>query len=382
MVGGGFMKAKVGILFLVFCLMAVLPSAGPGQAQANLIDLGSLGGGYSMALDINNRGQVVGTSTTPDGRGHAFLWEKGQMTALDLPEGVYTSARYISDSGIIAGTITYSFVGSIQHTFVWEQGQVTILDTLGGGYSAPTGINNRGQVIGVSRTLEGAGHAFIWQAGELISLEIPGMRSTRANAITPSGQVLVVGWNELHESRAFIWKDGQFTDLGTLGGCCTMALAMNDSGQVSGTSTNAAGEWRLFTWRNGRMTDLGPLPTPNFSVPALNNAGVIAVNISMEEGPQGFRWERGSLQRLEDPYGIEVYTHAINNRGDIIGSIQIRLETGETHAAVWDRQGRLTVLGTLGGLQSETTAINARGQVVGYSATLDGQLRGFLWEGK
>ena len=37
-------------------------------------DLGTLGGRFSRALDINDHGQVVGISTLANGQTHATLW--------------------------------------------------------------------------------------------------------------------------------------------------------------------------------------------------------------------------------------------------------------------------------------------------------------------
>ena len=39
--------------------------------------LGTLGGHQSVAYDINNVGQTVGTSTTSAGRFHAFIYQAG-----------------------------------------------------------------------------------------------------------------------------------------------------------------------------------------------------------------------------------------------------------------------------------------------------------------
>jgi len=41
-----------------------------------MTDLGTLGGNFSGPVAINDRGQVVGYSTTASGELHAFLWEK------------------------------------------------------------------------------------------------------------------------------------------------------------------------------------------------------------------------------------------------------------------------------------------------------------------
>jgi probable HAF family extracellular repeat protein len=45
-------------------------------------DLGTLGGDYSFALDVNDVGEVVGWSNTANGEMHAFLWRDGTMTDL------------------------------------------------------------------------------------------------------------------------------------------------------------------------------------------------------------------------------------------------------------------------------------------------------------
>jgi probable HAF family extracellular repeat protein len=85
-------------------------------------DLGTLGGGYSEAYGINDRGEVVGVSLTASGEFHAFLWRHGTMTDLGLLTGATNStARIINDRGQILGQAGLpSEVPEPRQAVVWE----------------------------------------------------------------------------------------------------------------------------------------------------------------------------------------------------------------------------------------------------------------------
>jgi probable HAF family extracellular repeat protein len=69
-------------------------------------DLGTLGGGYSSANDVNDSGTIVGVSLDLGEDPHAFIEQDGRMLALDTivdppPEGTVTEAASINDDGRI-----------------------------------------------------------------------------------------------------------------------------------------------------------------------------------------------------------------------------------------------------------------------------------------
>ena len=121
-----------------------------------MIDLGTLGGQYSIARAINERTQVVGETSTAEFRvSRAFLWYRGTMRSLGtLPGGDLSSATDINDHGKVVGYATLPGVdGSTgpQVGFLYSSGKMRDLNTLidrGSGWFVVNaeGINNSGQI--------------------------------------------------------------------------------------------------------------------------------------------------------------------------------------------------------------------------------------------
>ena len=128
-------------------------------------DLGTLGGSYSRAIDINTAGQVIGASQIAgEGATHFFLWSSGGgMVDLNATVNAdITDVVEINDAGQIIGTYT---TNGQSHAFLYTPGTgLHDLGTLGGTTSAPTGLNNNGDVVGSSTTASSASHAFLWTA--------------------------------------------------------------------------------------------------------------------------------------------------------------------------------------------------------------------------
>ncbi|MDH6186028.1 hypothetical protein [Polaromonas sp. CG_23.6] len=101
-------------------------------AAAGMQDLGTLGGRNSDALALNALGQVVGNSDTANGTdpaaaplGHAFFWSPTGPTAgrmLDLGTlagGVSSATADLNDSGQVVGTSGTSATSPLPHAFIW-----------------------------------------------------------------------------------------------------------------------------------------------------------------------------------------------------------------------------------------------------------------------
>jgi probable HAF family extracellular repeat protein len=93
--------------------------------SGKLTDLGDLGGGWTFSAAINDRSQIVGTSTLPGSKPQdhhaAFVWQDGKMTQLPGSDlgGPETYAGAINDRGDIVGTSCYGAGDCAGHILLW-----------------------------------------------------------------------------------------------------------------------------------------------------------------------------------------------------------------------------------------------------------------------
>lgn len=387
------------------------------NSQYTLIDLGTFGGPDSTVSTayitgpteiLNNQGTVVGFADTaaadpfpafcfdgyvvsylvPDcNLANAFESQNGTLTKLNGLAQDSAAATAINSNGEIAGIAENGETDPLDPGFpelravLWKGQQITNLGTFGGTESYVGGVNNRGEVSGAALNTTPDPYSFIGVFGQ--------------------------GNPNQTQTHAFVWKHGVMTDIGTLGGpdsgCCNTGggAFINQRGQISGDSyTNDVPNYdsgiptdHPFLWTPGKgMQDLGTLGGDEIATDeGLNDRGEVigSMYLAGDQDHQPYLWDGKKLINLGTFGGPDGDTAAINNAGEVAGwggttSQCPGIEGGDAMAFLW-RNGHKIKLGFLPQTDySLPLWINSKTQVVGLAfdcGSSSGYGGAFLWEG-
>lgn len=285
----------------VLCLGAA--SAGLHAAGVYILtDLGTLGGTNSVALGINNLGQVVGQSDTgnPISSIEAFLYSGGPMVGLGAGAGSDSSARGINDAGQIVGNFLPQIADG-RHGFLLSGGSWLDLGTLGGTISSASAINAGGAVVGTSRLGDESDRAYLINGGPMTSLGTLASGTSIATGINGSGQVVGSSHALSGDRHAYLYSGGSMADLGTLGGSTSQAQDINNSGQVVGRS-DITGDTSVhpFLYSAGVMLDLGTLGGSSGTANGINNFGQVVGQSSTGSATHAFLYTGGAMVDLSE----------------------------------------------------------------------------------
>ncbi len=166
--------------------------------------------------------------------------------------------------------------------------RVTILPSLGGGVTNPCAINDRGQIVGLSRTADGAYHGFLWDREHGME-DLGGLGGCRD--INNAGWIAGTISDPNVENGAFIRDpNGTLHFLGDLGGGKSAAVALNDRNQVAGTSVDANGVRHAFFW--DQANGMRSIMEQDDRVEAINDAGqVLGYAETATQLCQPFLWD-------------------------------------------------------------------------------------------
>jgi uncharacterized membrane protein len=191
---------------------------------ANFISLVVPGSNFTLPLDINEHGVIVGRYAAA-GHTHGFLRdETGNYTTIDFPGSSFTVLGAISDSGAISGWYILPATPAIRHGFALKDGVFTTIDPPGSTFTNITGINERGDLSGRYCTLGvcplggGSFHGFLVRNGVLTTFDVPGANETSPFKLEPNGTLAGVFTDAGGPGRLFVLSNGQFTTYPPLNG--------------------------------------------------------------------------------------------------------------------------------------------------------------------
>jgi len=135
-------------------LTDVAAASAQGQAKLAVIDLGPFDNNRNDILAINDCGQAVGVSLNAGtGRVEAFIEEQGERSSLGTLGGSFSIARDINNRGeVVGGSLTEG--DDSYHGFVYRNNRLFDLNAMlepGTGWELiqAFAINNRGEILGV-----------------------------------------------------------------------------------------------------------------------------------------------------------------------------------------------------------------------------------------
>lgn len=189
---------------------------------------------YVSPSGLNNRNQVVGTVSPPEG-GKGFIWHPNYQVVIHSGNVYFRGINNVGQ----AIALIYSESGLGAKPFLWNNGlQPLQLPDIANVNGWPTSINDHTQIVGQYSHPGGAHGLFypaFWRAdGSFMALSNLGYLGT-ASAINNHGQI--VGYlttdgplvSQYFNRKAVIWPSPNSRPI-FIGGAC--AYAINDAGQI------------------------------------------------------------------------------------------------------------------------------------------------------
>lgn len=254
-------------------------STGPGGV--GLRGLGSAGGSWSTAADINNAGQIVGATQIGDGTSRGYIASGGAMTTVGTLGRNNGLLSRINDRGQVVGlswnkygtrplNLPQDYLGVVGDT----SGALRIFSGPAGQPLQGQGINEQGQVVGETVSVgNGPGPRLVFVTGPDATAPVPVFADTVGalginNAGVVTGQRAVIA--AIRGGTAFIGTPGgtqEYLDFSGVanylpgyvnapGGdqylkTTSYGIALNELGQVAGRFQTSATSFAFITGPDG-----------------------------------------------------------------------------------------------------------------------------------
>ncbi|MCB9770424.1 MAG: DUF3466 family protein [Candidatus Omnitrophica bacterium] len=206
-----------------------------------------------------------------------------------------------------------------------------------------------------------------------------GMYPSRVNN---SGTVVGILTGRLQGTEAFVWREetGR-NDLKLDSESLSFANDISDSGLVVGHVGDQKGASRAYSWMSQNLDfDFSPFEEGQSIAYGVNTDGYMVGQVGENalSNFEAFRYEPGQgVRHLGTLGGNLSQASALNDRGEVVGwSVTA---DRRTHAFKWVEEQGMIDLGTLGGERSLAAAINEEGLIVGQAQTREGSTHAALF---
>ena len=265
------------------------------SSNAQMKDLGTLGGTNSEAYAVNQSGQIAGYAQTSQ-NDRAFRYSNGVMQDIGVLLGSPLPNSYgygINDAGHVTGT-AYNNSYAVAHAFFYNGTTAVDIGSLGQGANG-SAINNGDQITGYSTTSGGFDHAFRYAGGSMEDLGTLGGNYSYGNGINNSNLIVGGSYTDALNSiyHAFVTAGNALTDLNTnldasgAGWVLVEARAINDAGQIVGVGT-------LSGSAHGFLLN----PYPQITTEPINQTaaceGSASFSVTAMPSPLAYQWYKGN----------------------------------------------------------------------------------------
>jgi uncharacterized membrane protein len=261
-------------------------------------------------------------------------------TTIDFPGAVATLAVDINNSGQIVGR--YIDASGINHGSLLANGIFTSITCPGAYFTRAIGINGSGDIVGsyFNPNEQGpAEHGFLLRGGVFTSINFPNAAATLAIGINRSGDIAGF-YLDARKDRwhGFVLHAGAFSRIDYPRASYTEAWRINDSGQVAGRYASADGNYHLFLVSSGSFASFDypeaveTAPAGYSHVGGLNNFGDM-VNDYASSAPfqklseltgnvHGLVLSGGMFASFDFPAANWTIGYGINDFGNIVGAYE------------------------------------------------------------
>lgn len=202
--------------------------------SGGMVDIGKPSSGtVNWVVDMNESGMILVNNIDVSTQAYVYSDQNGWQ-GLGTLGGFSTTPNDINDLGQVVGSSLDSDIH--RRAFLWENGVMTDLGTLGGTSSVAYYTSNTGVIVGSSTMPDGSTCAFRYSSASGME-PLPTLpNTTEWTATWASGSGMIAGWYmDGQEHHSFCYSDAEgLVDLGTNSGVTgwTEPVAMNDAGEI------------------------------------------------------------------------------------------------------------------------------------------------------